>query len=1081
MEISLPLISVIVPSFNQGQFLSQALDSIFNQNYPRVEVLIMDGGSTDDSVNIIQRYEERLTYWQSQPDQGQAAAINEGVSRATGDLVVWLNSDDFYYGDCFWKVADAYHCLPDRGAYIGNGFRYEQASGQYKPFSERHLAFNREALTFGLDYILQPAVFFSRQVWNQVNGLDPSLYFCMDWDILIRIGDSHSVALINDFLAVSREYQYTKTSRGKLKRAYEIAAMIARHTGQEVTPGSAHYFLETLLDITASNHLEILTDSLYSGMQEIHHYFDDKYGNKDGFPEAIDSQDKVYMPFAQTYLFSAIQPRVKSQNFPQISIVVPSYNQANFLKQTLESIFNQGYENLEVIVIDGGSSDDSIEIIKAYQSKLAYWHSEPDTGPADAINQGFSMAQGEIIAWLSSDDMLAQGALWAVAEAFILDEGLDLVFGNALYIDEQNGLYLADHGTYRTGLYYGRFQPYEVIPQYWTYVHEVPQPTVFFRNSLLDKVGKLDEKYSFIFDFELFYRFSKVAKIRKLERIQAFYRIHSDSKTSVWSAFLVELYSFSRPKWPSLVTPKFWPTFKSFLKYYMKSYYPNRRRRDSRFLITAVIVSFSVFFKIGNPEYLKSWIFRKKCSSKEQFLASQTQSNDIKVAVENISLPQVEYPISQQNCRYRAFFCSFFLPLHPGYSGGEIRDFHILRHLLSLCRVDFFALRENPYQDRDDILAPYLNTCLSAEAFQQVKDSYQHFEYDSRDEGSVQTLSPVTLGDIRYHHDVEHLLPASQSQLRPIVQHALDEAKPDFLFVSPQVNPIMLGLQTTGLDVRCILASYDVEIVRVKRVNQHQKLLLHPKKILQAYLEPRRAARFERDNLVCFDGLIAVSELDKSIFISEYGFEPERVLVINNSVDTQYFSFIQRQPIENPNVTFVGSLTYPPNQQAAYRLIKTIMPLVRQQCPTARLWIVGQSPSEDLLSYSDDDRVIVTGKVEDVRPYLAQSAVMCAPLSSGSGTKYKILEALSAGVPVVCSGLALEGLNLQPDIHLLQADTDKDITTSILRLILDSDLATRLAHQGRALIEQEYAWDRSLQSIDKWLDLLTHLPKRTVF
>lgn len=1082
MKINLPLISVVVPSFNQGQFLGQALESIFNQNYPRVEVLVMDGGSTDNSVDIIRSYEGRLAYWQSQSDQGQSAAVNEGVSRATGDLVAWLNSDDFYYGDCFWTVADAYQCLPNRGTYIGNGFRYEQETSKYKPFSERHLAFNREALTFGLDYILQPAVFFSRQVWNQVNGLDPSLHFCMDWDILIRIGNSYGVTLVNDFLAVSREYKDTKTSRGKLKRTYEISAMIARHTGQEITPGTAHYLLEGLLEITAESNLEFLTDSLYRGMQEIHKFFDKKYGNKDGFPEAIDSQDSIYMPFAQVDLCSTIQTRVSAQNLPQISIIVPSYNQADFLKSTLESIFNQGYENLEVIVIDGDSSDGSVEIIKAYQNQLTYWHSKPDAGPADAINQGFSIAQGEIVAWLSSDDMLSQGAIWAATEAFISDESLDLVFGNALYIDEQNNFYLADHGTYRTGLYYGNFQPYEVIPQYWTYVHGVPQPTVFFRKSLLDKVGKLDETYNFIFDFELFYRFSKVAKIRKLERVQAFYRIHSGSKTSSWSAFLVELYDFSRPKWPPLRSPGFWSIFKSFLKYYMKSYYQHYRRRDPRFWVVATIVSLSVFFGIGNPEYLKSWISSRKRNVKKSASLPQAQLNTIKAAVENISLPQLEYAINQKTCRHRAFFCSFFLPFHPGYSGGEIRDFHILRHLLSLSQVDFFALQENPYQDRHNILAPYLNTYLSAEQFQQKdRSGHQHFQEDGRDGSSVKTLSSITSGDVRYHHDVKHLLPAVQSQLGPVVQHALDEKKPDFLFVSPQVNPIMLGLWTKGLDVRCILASYDVESVRVKRVSQHQRLLAHPKKLLQSFLEPRRAVRFERDNLSCFDGLIAVSDLDKSIFVAEYGFEPERVLVINNSVDTQYFSFIHRQPTRNPNITFVGSLTYPPNRQTAFRLIKEIMPLVRQQCPDARLWIVGQSPGEDLLDYSDGDRVIVTSKVKDVRPYLAQSVAMCAPLSSGSGTKYKILESLSAGVPVVCSSLALEGLNLQPDIHVLQADTSQDIAAKILRLIVDSDLGSRIARRGRTLVEQEYSWDRSLQGMEEWLDLLSRLPKRAAF
>src|SRR5689334_11863135 len=122
----LPLISVVVPSFNQGRYLRETLESIFRQQYPRLEVVVMDGGSTDESVDIIRSHDGQIAYWQSQPDGGQSAAINDGVRRCTGDLVAWLNSDDFYYGDSLWQVGRAYAAFPERGLYIGNGLRYDQ-------------------------------------------------------------------------------------------------------------------------------------------------------------------------------------------------------------------------------------------------------------------------------------------------------------------------------------------------------------------------------------------------------------------------------------------------------------------------------------------------------------------------------------------------------------------------------------------------------------------------------------------------------------------------------------------------------------------------------------------------------------------------------------------------------------------------------------------------------------------------------------------------------------------------------------------------------------------------------------------
>src|SRR6266487_3647169 len=120
----LPRISIVVPSYNQGHFLREALESIFRQDYPWLEVVVMDGGSSDESVDIIRSYESRLAYWQSQPDGGQSAAINAGMQHCTGDLVAWLNSDDFYWGDSLWTVGRAYAAFPGHSLYIGNGFRY---------------------------------------------------------------------------------------------------------------------------------------------------------------------------------------------------------------------------------------------------------------------------------------------------------------------------------------------------------------------------------------------------------------------------------------------------------------------------------------------------------------------------------------------------------------------------------------------------------------------------------------------------------------------------------------------------------------------------------------------------------------------------------------------------------------------------------------------------------------------------------------------------------------------------------------------------------------------------------------------
>ncbi|MBK9928210.1 MAG: glycosyltransferase [Anaerolineales bacterium] len=212
MNTQLPKISIVVPSYNQGIFLEHALESIFSQEYPKLEVIVMDGGSSDKSLEIIQAYQEKLTYWQSKPDGGQASAINAGMQHCTGDIVTWLNSDDWYVNDPFWTVAHAYQENPGSGLFIGNGFRFKDA--EYKPFCPRHIAISREVLREGLDYILQPATFMSHEAWLQSGGLNVDLHYGLDWDLFIRILEKQSAVAMNEFLAVSRNTNKRKQHRG---------------------------------------------------------------------------------------------------------------------------------------------------------------------------------------------------------------------------------------------------------------------------------------------------------------------------------------------------------------------------------------------------------------------------------------------------------------------------------------------------------------------------------------------------------------------------------------------------------------------------------------------------------------------------------------------------------------------------------------------------------------------------------------------------------------------------------------------------------------------------------------------------
>jgi len=206
-------------------------------------------------------------------------------------------------------------------------------------------------------------------------------------------------------------------------------------------------------------------------------------------------------------------------NLPKISIVIPSYNQGQFLEETILSIINQQYPNLELFVVDGGSNDNSVEVIKKYERYFAWWVSEKDKGQSNAINKGFSRATGELISWLCSDDLLMPGSLETIASSFLsAPANIGLIHGGAI-IFESNKI----KGT--------RFA-YQV-PNKEAYLSGMvfPQPAAFFRKSYLDKAGQLNESLHYGMDYDLFLRLSLICDFLPIDKVLAKYRLHQQSKS----------------------------------------------------------------------------------------------------------------------------------------------------------------------------------------------------------------------------------------------------------------------------------------------------------------------------------------------------------------------------------------------------------------------------------------------------------------------------------------------------------------------------------------------------------------------
>lgn len=215
---------------------------------------------------------------------------------------------------------------------------------------------------------------------------------------------------------------------------------------------------------------------------------------------------------------------------PLVSIITPSYNQAQFIEKTLRSVLEQDYPNIEYLVVDGGSNDGSVEIIKRYQAKLAWWVSEKDSGQAEAINKGFARARGEFVAWINSDDFLMPGAVTEAVNSLLEHPEAAFVFGNVRVVEKD--------GTILNQLAYGDWELSDLMA-----FQIIGQPAVFIRRSALDKTGFLDLNYHLLLDHHLWIRLAATGGMVYVPSLWAGAHYHEGCKNlSMAAGFGVEAH-----------------------------------------------------------------------------------------------------------------------------------------------------------------------------------------------------------------------------------------------------------------------------------------------------------------------------------------------------------------------------------------------------------------------------------------------------------------------------------------------------------------------------------------------------------
>lgn len=206
--------------------------------------------------------------------------------------------------------------------------------------------------------------------------------------------------------------------------------------------------------------------------------------------------------------------------FPLVSIITPSFNQGSFIQLTIESVLSQEYPNLEYIVIDGASTDNTLEVLQGIDDNRLKWVSEPDSGQSNALNKGLKTARGEILAYLNSDDLLLPGAIEFTVNAFQQNADIDLIYGDCIYID----------GDGKTiGKTFG--EPFDLEQALRGRIH-VPQQTAFWRRRVTDKIGLFDESLHYLMDVDYWFRLDASGfETLYLPGIRGGYRLHHSSKT----------------------------------------------------------------------------------------------------------------------------------------------------------------------------------------------------------------------------------------------------------------------------------------------------------------------------------------------------------------------------------------------------------------------------------------------------------------------------------------------------------------------------------------------------------------------
>ncbi|NJN90071.1 MAG: glycosyltransferase [Leptolyngbyaceae cyanobacterium SL_5_14] len=542
----MPLVSVVIPTYNCDRYIVQAIESVLSQTYSNSETIVVDDGSIDQTQRVLEPYFDRIRYVYQQ-NQGVSGARNRGIQEASGELVAFLDADDFFLPD---KLADQVACFeaqPSLGM-VSSGWymvdeQGEEVIAEHKPWlGLPHL--NLE--TWLLWRPVLPSALMLRRKWLETNKFDTRLRYAEDAELLIRLALMGCKSAWLEKLSLGyRKHSSSATShQNVLKQAESFDAVYEDFFAQPDLPESvskleksAYYnylvwlgwrFYQTSQLAKMSEYLRrALLYSPYSTSATLANWVQSFSDYAFGSGEELNAH-----ALSNLLGWKQLTNTVLTRKGPRVSVVIPAYNCAEYIAETIESVLNQTYHDYEIIVVDDGSTDATREVVKGYGDRLQYTYQQ-NQGAAAARNRGIRLARGELIAFLDGDDLFLPNKLAAQVACFDANPSVGMVKTGWQIIDQ--------HGKFVSNV-----EPWHYAPKLdlaALVLYKVSRPSaLMLHRDWCERANGFNTNFAIGEDLDFMLRLAQMGcEIAWIRQIHACYRQHSDSLMSSGSRLRTDM------------------------------------------------------------------------------------------------------------------------------------------------------------------------------------------------------------------------------------------------------------------------------------------------------------------------------------------------------------------------------------------------------------------------------------------------------------------------------------------------------------------------------------------------------------